>query len=75
MWPSRQHYPPVPPPPLWWRAGFCRPPRAPPPDPVLEAKWDKRLAALPRPWPGWGLPCGEGGYCYDRRVPPYFWRG
>lgn len=63
----------VPPPPVWWQAGFCAPPRAPDPDPVLEAKWDKRIAALPLPWPSWRQRCGWGGYCYDRAVPPHHW--
>lgn len=65
----------VPPPPLWWQAGYNHPPYSPGRDPVLEAKWDKRIAALPLPWPSWGQRCGWGGYCYDRNVPPHHWSG
>lgn len=61
------------PPPIWWQAGCDRPFFNPGPDPVLEQKFFKRLSDLERPWPSFALPCGEGGYCYNRNVVPYVW--
>jgi hypothetical protein len=62
------------PPPAWFQAGCDGPFPNPGRDPVLEQKFFKRLSDLERPWPSFVLPCGEGGYCYNRNVIPYVWR-
>jgi len=40
---------------------------------ALERKWDKRIAAIPKPWPSFNQACGYGGYCFNKNVPPYVW--